>query len=138
MSALSSPAARCRKRRSISLTPLIDIVFILLVFFMLASRLEKTRAIEMIPPGDGKGAMAEVASPPVHLIVIKGGAVKLADREIPRERLLSMLREDPLASYVISVSPDAALQDLVGVLDITAQVPGLKVALVAAAGHGKP
>jgi biopolymer transport protein ExbD len=37
-------------RRLISLTPLIDVVFILLVFFMLASSLIKWQAVEMGEP----------------------------------------------------------------------------------------
>ncbi|WP_373510748.1 ExbD/TolR family protein, partial [Thiocapsa sp.] len=50
-----SPAPR---RRLIGLTPLIDVVFILLVFFMLASSLVKWQALEMEAP-----ASAAVGTP---------------------------------------------------------------------------
>lgn len=36
-------------RRAVSLTPLIDVVFILLVFFMLAASLQRESALEVVP-----------------------------------------------------------------------------------------
>ena len=45
--------ARRRRRSLISLTPLIDVVFILLIFFMLASSFSTEEAIELSMPGSG-------------------------------------------------------------------------------------
>src|SRR3546814_20664632 len=46
---------RGRRRASISLTPLIDVVFILLIFFMLASSFLDERAIEIDSPAPALG-----------------------------------------------------------------------------------
>src|SRR3546814_1065083 len=46
---------RGRRRASISLTPLIDVVFILLIFFMLASSFLDERAIEIDSPAAALG-----------------------------------------------------------------------------------
>src|SRR5690606_18422295 len=48
-----------RRRSTISLTPLIDVVFILLVFFMLASSFLDWRAIDLRAPGPAAGASLE-------------------------------------------------------------------------------
>lgn len=43
-----------RRKNSISLTPLIDVVFILLLFFMLSSTFNKAKQIELIASTSGK------------------------------------------------------------------------------------
>ena len=51
--------SRLRRRREageeadLNLTPMLDVVFILLVFFMLASSLIDWRSISLDPPGSG-------------------------------------------------------------------------------------
>jgi biopolymer transport protein ExbD len=57
-----------RRTRRPSLTPMIDAVFLLLVFFMLASRFGRAGAVALVGAGDGAGApwsgpprLAEVA-----------------------------------------------------------------------------
>ena len=44
------------RRRLISLTPLIDVVFILLVFFMLASSFSQWRVVDLVVGGEGTAA----------------------------------------------------------------------------------
>jgi len=56
----TAPATNRGRRPLVSLTPLIDVVFILLVFFMLASSFSKEEVIKMLTPaateaaGDGE------------------------------------------------------------------------------------
>ncbi|SIT03873.1 biopolymer transport protein ExbD [Roseivivax lentus] len=59
---LASPAAR---RRKPSLTPMIDVVFLLLVFFMLAARFGTAPALALAP---GTGEAAAAYSGPPRLI----------------------------------------------------------------------
>ncbi|MBR9866155.1 MAG: biopolymer transporter ExbD [Oceanospirillales bacterium] len=47
-----------RASQPISLTPLIDVVFILLLFFMLSSTFSKTRQLELEAAASGKQSMA--------------------------------------------------------------------------------
>ncbi len=56
---------RRRSRVVLSLTPLIDVVFILLVFFMLVSQFTQWREIEMLP----KAALGEQTTDDAYLVV---------------------------------------------------------------------
>lgn len=52
---LAAPA----RRRGISLTPLIDVVFILLLFFMLSSTFTQWRQLDLVVPGRGATSAVE-------------------------------------------------------------------------------
>ena len=52
--AKTSNSAVRRRRPLISLTPLVDVVFILLVFFMLASSFTDQRAVRLLTPATGE------------------------------------------------------------------------------------
>src|SRR3546814_13707697 len=58
---------RPRRRASISLTPLIDVVFILLIFFMLATSFVDDRAIEVGAPAAKLGGASLEGALPVAL-----------------------------------------------------------------------
>jgi len=59
MAALSLP--RRRRPARIGITPLVDVVFILMIFFMLASTFTQERQIVLNSSGDGAGANGRVA-----------------------------------------------------------------------------
>jgi len=61
-----------RRRRVMSLTPMIDVVFLLLVFFMLAARFDQTA---VLPVALGGGA-SDYSGPP-RLIDVTPGRVRL-------------------------------------------------------------
>lgn len=52
----------CRPRRSVNLTPLIDVVFILLMFFMLTSTFSQWRSVELLAPVASQAPSADIAS----------------------------------------------------------------------------
>ena len=55
-----------RPRRSVNLTPLIDVVFILLMFFMLTSTFTQWRSVELLTPVASQAPSAQVA----HVLVL--------------------------------------------------------------------
>ncbi|MEP1767834.1 MAG: biopolymer transporter ExbD [Sulfitobacter sp.] len=57
--------ARTRKRRRLSMTSLIDVIFLLLLFFMLTSTFSKFAEVELA--AGGSGSAAAPTSPPVFL-----------------------------------------------------------------------
>jgi len=69
-----------RRRTAIRLTPLIDVVFILLVFFMLASSFLDWRAFEIAVPGSPSPAAAD--NDPVVVGVAADGAFSVAGSEV--------------------------------------------------------
>ncbi len=109
-----SLAARRRSRKP-SLTPMIDVVFLLLVFFMLASRFGMDMQIPMQLAGGG-GSW----SGPPRLVQI--GAEGLALNGIAMEPAdlaarLGDLTESPADPVVLRAGSDADVQRLVSVME---------------------
>ncbi|MDD8024207.1 MAG: biopolymer transporter ExbD [Paracoccaceae bacterium] len=102
-------AARVRRRPS--LTPMIDVVFLLLVFFMLASRFgheaEQPLALAAAPGGQWQG--------PPRLIDLEDGGLRLNGVAVPSADLLAQLA--PLMATptdpVILRARGGTVQDLV-------------------------
>ncbi len=112
---MSLSLATRRRSRKPSLTPMIDVVFLLLVFFMLASRFGMDMQIPMRLAGGG----GSWAGPPRLLQV---GAESLALNGIaiaPAELAarLGELTETPADPVVLRAGPDADVQRLVGVME---------------------
>ena len=116
MVAITRPA---RSRASISLTPLIDVVFILLVFFMLASSFLEWRALEIRIPTFGS-AGSEVESP-VRVRVGRDGSVRVDGQAIESEalvlRLRSLAAEDAARPVIVIAEAGVPLQRAIAVID---------------------
>ncbi|WP_192036622.1 biopolymer transporter ExbD [Halomonas sp. YLGW01] len=77
-----------RRRREpveVNLTPLIDVVFLLLIFFMVSTTFETRQALELELPESASAAAAEPA--PVVLVITASGDYRLGDVAVPRETL---------------------------------------------------
>lgn len=75
----------------ISLTPIIDVVFILLIFFMLASNFNKIGELEMDMSKESNQASDEDMKV-IKLTVQKGGSVMSNDKIYDDNELLTMVR----------------------------------------------
>lgn len=72
-----------RRRRDpveVNLTPLIDVVFLLLIFFMVSTTFETRQALELTLPEAVSGVAAEPS--PVTLVVTAEGAYRLGGHEL--------------------------------------------------------
>ena len=109
---------RGREAPDVTLTPLIDVVFLLLIFFMLASTFLKFSAI---PISGARGGGAASDPKEIVLIEIRGSDTLLVNgvRVTPDELLfhLNGLVERGLKRAVLRPSTGATVQDLVGVLE---------------------
>jgi biopolymer transport protein ExbD len=108
--------AASRPRRRISLTPMIDVVFLLLVFFMLAARFGQEQAIP-IAPGAGAGRWE---GPPRLVDVLPEGQ-RLNGVPVTPEGLVAGLA--PLVTeagdpVVLRPRDGASLQRLVDVMEV--------------------
>lgn len=102
-------------RRRPGLTPMIDVVFLLLVFFMLAARFGQPGALALSPGGAG-----DIWQGPPRLVVVHPGGVTLNGRPLDEPGLpaaLAALKADPADPVVLRAGPATDLQRLVAVLE---------------------
>lgn len=107
-----------RRKHSISLTPLIDVVFILLVFFMLATSFTDWRPIGL---ATGTSQAAPGQTPPAVVRVATDGALRYkqqtyAPEALARELIAARDRGD-ISAVIVQPGADATLDATVGALD---------------------
>lgn len=100
------------------LTPLIDVVFLLLIFFMLASTFYRFSYMPLstASPGAGAASVSEVVLVRVHpdaRIDVNGEVVSLAEVTAHLDALAQRGRK----SVVIKVMPKTRVQHLISLLD---------------------
>lgn len=106
-----------RPPRRPSLTPMIDVVFLLLVFFMLAARFGADTSLVLTPPS--ASANIEWKGPP-RLIGLGETTIKLNGLEIEEDALadtLLSLMSSPDDTILLQSSPSATTQRMVTVLE---------------------
>jgi|MDTC01.2.fsa_nt_gb biopolymer transport protein ExbD len=72
---------------SIDLTPLIDVVFQLLIFLMVSSQFTKPEAVVELPQAPGKAAIVDPARDKISLAIQADGKILLDNKPIPLEAL---------------------------------------------------
>ncbi len=99
---------RERKRGElINITPLIDVVFILLVFFMLAGSIEPEDAFPVQPAATASDLRGDVQD--LVILVGEGGEIAVGERSVPRDGLEAEVRRllTTKADLLIQLKPDA-------------------------------
>ena len=117
--------------RLISLTPLIDVVFILLVFFMVASSFLDWRSVDLtVSSGAGAAASAQRA---ILIGLRSDGTVTVGSTPIGRQSLRSImtarLAGDHDRRVVIRSEPGVSLQRAIGTLDLLRSIGAKNVSL---------
>ncbi len=109
---------------ALSLTPLIDVVFLLLIFFLVASRLSREDQELDIPLPSAANAQPMTAEPQEMIVNIdENGAIFVNSENLNREQFESLLQNsianNPLGqSVIIRADKRVSLQTPVDVLDI--------------------
>ncbi|WPZ35141.1 biopolymer transporter ExbD [Thalassobaculum sp. OXR-137] len=107
-----------RRRAVISLTPLIDVVFILLVFFMLASSFLDWRTIDLAAPTSAGAGSAMTGA---MLLEIRPDGLRLSGHMVTLDeaerKIMAKVREKADQRVLIKPADGVALQDTVSVLD---------------------
>ncbi len=132
----SSPprlAREARRPARVPLTPLIDVVFILLVFFMLASSFEDWRSLDLSAAGPSGGApsaegaiLVEIAPQGLRL-----GGVPVTSEEL-EARIEALLRQTPDRRVLVRPGMQVDVQSVVALLDRLAALGVAEAALMEA------
>lgn len=114
------------------MTPLIDVIFLLLLFFMLTSTFSKFAEVELAAGGVGQGADPG----PLPPLFLQLGEERLALNGDPMsmDRLESSLRarvpDDGAQPVIISLREDVTAQRLTDLLVVLRAVPRVQVTLL--------
>lgn len=108
-----------RSMTNLPLTPLIDVMFILIIFFMLTSSFMRVESLELnLPSVSPKPAES---SQVVHLFIQADGNMLLGKRRIDQqelnESLVRMFKKDPNTKVMLLTADGVTMQQLVNVMD---------------------
>lgn len=131
-SSAGSLTIKARRRQLISLTPLIDVVFILLVFFMLASSFLDWRSIDLNTPGTNRGGERLEGS---LLIDIRPEGLRLGGQTLTPDALIARVQEllarQPDRRILIRPAEGVVMQETVTLLDRLTAAGATDLSLIA-------
>lgn len=119
-------APRLKRRPSINITPLIDVMFLLLIFFMVSSTFREQVGIEITLPGAETATAQEVEA--YEIIVDRDGQIYFGDEPVDdaglRSALARVLKEEPAARLVLRADREADFGRALRAMDIARDVGG--------------
>ena len=125
-------AERPKRRPLVTLTPLIDVVFILLLFFMLASNLMDWRALQVATPAAGSSAPAPDGALRIELLA--DGGLRFDGQTMTitalEQRVAARLAEHPEQTLLIEPHGGVRLQAAIDVLERLAGIGARNVTLL--------
>ena len=107
-----------KRSKAPGLTSLIDVIFLLLMFFMLASTFSIYQRLEVSTGKEGVGQMEQA---PVLLRVLEKGQLAVGPHNLQTEGLINYLKATGIEkSRIIAILPGASstVQDIVVVMDL--------------------
>ena len=121
----------------VNITPLIDVVFILLVFFMLAGAIEPSEPFPLAPAMSSSDIRGDVQD--YVVLVDSDGRIALDDQELTREQLQESVRNALIAKpgALIQLKPDADA-DAVTVIEIMEEIRDAGATYIVMLTVGRP
>ena len=105
----------------INITPMLDIVFIMLIFFIVTTSFIKEKGLEVSRPSSAPPKQVEQKKGPIVFKIDSSGNITLKGRLLEREAVQANLErekaEKPDSTLVIAAHPDAETNALVTILD---------------------
>lgn len=103
----------------VNLTPMLDVVFILLIFFIVTASFLKETGVDVYAPPGGVSVDREAESIAIQVLV--GGIFRINGRSVTHASVLPSIRqlrtEMPDAPVAVLVAPQSQLGDLVHAVD---------------------
>ncbi|MEM7027337.1 MAG: biopolymer transporter ExbD [Pseudomonadota bacterium] len=111
---------RTRTKRIVSLTPLIDVVFILLVFFMLVSNFSKYHAIEVNAPAPSTKQNTNMEGS-LLIRLSEDGEIDIAGKPASLDKVTEIVKnaldKKPNQQVLIKPHKELAIQEIVNLVD---------------------
>ncbi len=111
------------RRRTLSLTPLVDVIFLLLLFFMLTSTFSRYAEVELSAAAAGSRTQAS----DTQFLQLGETRLRLAGREIALEILTETLAN---ATVLVSLETDVTAQRLIDLMGTLRAIPGISVTVL--------
>jgi biopolymer transport protein ExbD len=122
-----------KKNIDINVAPLIDIVFLLLIFFMLASEFTDFKTIDMVSPNQSNKEINETKLP-IIIELSENGIININNKEIAFNNLSitvdEMLTNKKINKVVISTPNETKVNVLIKIVDIIRNLGIENVALI--------
>lgn len=124
-----------RKKKSIEINvaPLIDIVFLLLIFFMLTSEFTDFKTIDMISPNQSNASI-ENKNLPIIINLSEEGLIEIDKAEVKLENLSEIIQMKLINSknkkIVISTLNETKINNLIIVVDMIRSLGIENIALI--------
>lgn len=117
-----------------NLIPLINIVFLMLIFFMVAGQISESDPIKVQPPGSMSEQHSEVK--PLTIVVSTEGQIAVGQKQVAEQDLVSVINahfqqaEDPETfRLLVKVDANLAVEQLQHVLSLIKQTGIKRIAL---------
>lgn len=135
---------KANKEVSVDLTPLIDVVFLLLIFFMVSTTFtRKTELAIELPEAQGKQAEQETQRIEVEIssdgaYSVNGQRLQGSDREALMERVEQAAGGDSSLPFVITADAKTSHELVVRAMDVAGSLgfTGLSISTERAPAHG--
>lgn len=120
-------------KAEVDLTPMLDVVFIMLIFFIVTASFLKESTIPVNQP-DGKSDPLTVTPSSLVINIDAVGQVEIENRRVDvrsiRALVSQFVAENPDASTLIRAHEQASAEKYVAVVDQIQQVPGSRFVLM--------
>ena len=122
-----------KKSIEINVAPLIDVVFLLLIFFMLTSEFTDFKTIDMISPNQSNASI-EKKNLPIIINLSEEGLIKIDEAEVKLENLSEIIQMKLINSknkkIVISTLNETKINNLIIVVDMIRSLGIENIALI--------
>ena len=109
---------RKRNMALITMTPLVDVMMILLVFFMVTSSYLDLDMVPMVQSKSNGGAASTGPAPTLLIRITADGAARLRGQALTLQSLTAALQNQPRARVLILPSGGSNVQGLVSAIEI--------------------
>ena len=110
----------------INITPMLDIVFIMLIFFIVTTSFVKESGLEVSRPSNSPPKQVEQKKGPIVIKIDAAGMITMQGRLIERKAVQANLERQkavkPDSTLIVAAHPDAATEVLVTILDAASAV----------------